>query len=204
MYDDTGWYLVSISWYCCVLGGTWSAKGLYACIYWKTWRFGQVLPTPDIQTTEYRATQLVYSISLSWVTQFDISDLWQADIPNACVISLIWVQSSMMRGPAKMRTKMIASERTRRVSRILIRVSSLHFLPNDKPSAVSPTFREPDHHHHHLGGNQLLSWWPEQSTLSTYCLHWPSWQDDISRTAQKRSCWISPHLVESLLTKNKR
>ena len=32
VYDFTGWYLVSISWYCLVLGGTGSAKG---CIYWK-------------------------------------------------------------------------------------------------------------------------------------------------------------------------
>ena len=32
VYDDTGWYLVSMSWYCLVLGGTGSAKGLYACI----------------------------------------------------------------------------------------------------------------------------------------------------------------------------
>ena len=63
VYDDTGWYLVSISWYCLVLVGTGSAKGLYACIYWKKWRFGRVLPMPHIsQTTEYRATQLVYSI----------------------------------------------------------------------------------------------------------------------------------------------
>ena len=35
VYDDNGWYLVSISWYCLILGGTRSAKGLYACIYWK-------------------------------------------------------------------------------------------------------------------------------------------------------------------------
>ena len=62
VYDDTGWYLVSISWYCLVLGGTGSAKGLYACIYWKKWRFGRVLPMPDRQTTEDSATQLVYSI----------------------------------------------------------------------------------------------------------------------------------------------
>ena len=62
VYDNTGWYLVSISWNCLVLGGTGSAKGLYACIYWKKWRFGWVLPMPDRQTTEYRATQLVYSI----------------------------------------------------------------------------------------------------------------------------------------------
>ena len=64
VYDDTGWYLVSISWYCLVFGGRGSAKGLYACIYWKKWRFGRVLPMPDRQTTEYRATQLVYSIKL--------------------------------------------------------------------------------------------------------------------------------------------
>ena len=68
VYDDTGWYLVSISWYCLILGGTWSAKGLYACIYWKKWRFGRVTPMPDIlthsQTTEYSATQLVSSIKL--------------------------------------------------------------------------------------------------------------------------------------------
>ena len=61
VYDDTGWYLVSISWYCLVLGGTWSAKGSYACIYWKKWRFGRVLPMPDTQTSEYRATQLLSS-----------------------------------------------------------------------------------------------------------------------------------------------
>ena len=63
VYDDTGWYFVSISWYCLVFGGRGSAKGLYACIYWKKWRFGQVLPMPDRQKTEYRATQLVYSIT---------------------------------------------------------------------------------------------------------------------------------------------
>ena len=50
VYDNTGWYLVSISWYCLILGGTWSAKGLYACIYWKKWRFGRVLPMPDTLT----------------------------------------------------------------------------------------------------------------------------------------------------------
>ena len=30
VHDDIGWYLVSISWHCLVLGGTGSAKGLYA------------------------------------------------------------------------------------------------------------------------------------------------------------------------------
>ena len=64
VYDDTGWYLVSISWHCLVLGGTWSAKGLYACIYCKKWRFGRVTLMPHIsQTAEYRANQLVYSIN---------------------------------------------------------------------------------------------------------------------------------------------
>ena len=33
VYDNIGWYLVSISLYCLVLGGTGAAKGLYACIY---------------------------------------------------------------------------------------------------------------------------------------------------------------------------
>ena len=59
-YDDTGWYfffiyywyLVSISWYCLVLGGTGSAKGLYACAYWEKWRFGRVLSMPDTHTAE--------------------------------------------------------------------------------------------------------------------------------------------------------
>ena len=52
-YDDTGWYLVSISWYCLVLIGIGSGKGLYANIYhiyWKKWIFGRVLPMPDIHT----------------------------------------------------------------------------------------------------------------------------------------------------------
>ena len=57
VYNETGWYI----------GGTWSAKGLYACIYWKKWRFGRVLPMPDRQKTEYRATQLVYSIKLKLI-----------------------------------------------------------------------------------------------------------------------------------------
>ena len=73
----TWWYWFSISWYCLVLGGTWSAKGLYACIYWKKWRFGRVTPMPDTlthsQTTENRATQLVSSIKhkLSHAMYFD-------------------------------------------------------------------------------------------------------------------------------------
>ena len=50
VYDDIGWYLLSISWYCLVLGGTGSAKGVYACIYWKKWRFGRVLPMPHSDT----------------------------------------------------------------------------------------------------------------------------------------------------------
>ena len=59
VYDDTGWYLVSISWYRLVLGSTGSAKGLYAGINWKKWRFDCVLPMPHRQTTEYSTTQLV-------------------------------------------------------------------------------------------------------------------------------------------------
>ena len=65
------WYLmvqsqhmtILASWYCLVFGGSGSAKGLYACIYLKKWRFGRVLPMPHTQTTEHRATQLVYSIN---------------------------------------------------------------------------------------------------------------------------------------------
>ena len=51
-----------VSQYCLVLSCIRSAKGLYSCIYWKKWRFGQVSPMPDRQTTEYRATQLVSCI----------------------------------------------------------------------------------------------------------------------------------------------
>ena len=50
VYDDTGWYLVSISWYCLALGGTGLAKGLYACIGWKKGRFGQLTPIPHTLT----------------------------------------------------------------------------------------------------------------------------------------------------------
>ena len=35
-YDDTGSYLVSISWYCLVLGGTGSAKGLKPVYFGKS------------------------------------------------------------------------------------------------------------------------------------------------------------------------
>ena len=62
----TEWYWVSITQYCLGLSCIGSAKGLYACIYWKKWRFGRVTPMPHTlthsQTTEYRATQLVSSI----------------------------------------------------------------------------------------------------------------------------------------------
>ena len=54
VYDDTGWYFVSISWYCLVLGGTWSAKGLYACIYWKKWRLGRVTPILVYKSIKYK------------------------------------------------------------------------------------------------------------------------------------------------------
>ena len=33
-----------------LLVGTESVQGLYACIYWKKWRFGQVTPMPDSLT----------------------------------------------------------------------------------------------------------------------------------------------------------
>ena len=55
----TWWYLVSISWYCLVLGGTGSAKGLYACIYWKKWRFGRVLPMPHTHTYKHSQQKIV-------------------------------------------------------------------------------------------------------------------------------------------------
>ena len=72
VYDDTGWYLVSISWYCLVLGGTGSAKGLYSCIYWTKWRFGLVLLMPHSQTDRQQNIVLLSLSnvqSLSWVTQ---------------------------------------------------------------------------------------------------------------------------------------
>ena len=62
VYDNTGWYLVSIK--LVLLDIRWYrvSKGLVCLIYWKKSIFGQVSPMPDRQTTEYRATQLVYSI----------------------------------------------------------------------------------------------------------------------------------------------
>ena len=63
VYDDTGWYLVNISWYCLVFGGTGSAKGLYACIYWKKLRFGRVLPMPDISLTDRQQNTGLLSLS---------------------------------------------------------------------------------------------------------------------------------------------
>ena len=50
--------LIGIRWY------RFSRGLVYACLYWKKWRFGQVLLMPDIQTTEYSATQLVHSIKI--------------------------------------------------------------------------------------------------------------------------------------------
>ena len=80
VYDRTGWYLISICWYCLVLSGTGSAKGLYACIYWKKWRFGQVTLIPDTQTTEDSATQLFYSIkfklSHAILSKNEITDIY--------------------------------------------------------------------------------------------------------------------------------
>ena len=62
--DDTGWYMVSISLYCLVLGGTGSAKGLYACIYLRRWRFGRVTPMPDRHIHRQQNIGLVYSKKL--------------------------------------------------------------------------------------------------------------------------------------------
>ena len=53
-----------------------SVKCLYACIYWKKWRFGQVLPMPDTQTTEDRATQLLYSIQFKLSHAISILIIW--------------------------------------------------------------------------------------------------------------------------------
>ena len=50
-----------------------SAKGLYACIYWKKWRFGRVTPMPDTLTDrQQKIVLLSFSTvsSLSWVTQY--------------------------------------------------------------------------------------------------------------------------------------
>ena len=44
------WVISGTLWYCLILGGTWSAKGLYACIYCKKWRFGRVTPMPHTLT----------------------------------------------------------------------------------------------------------------------------------------------------------
>ena len=64
VYDDTGLYLVSISLYCMILGGTGSAKGLYACIYLRRWRFGRVTPMPDRHIHRQQNIGLVYSKKL--------------------------------------------------------------------------------------------------------------------------------------------
>ena len=87
VYDYTGWYLVSKSWYCFFLGGTGSARGLYAFIYWKKWRFGRVLPMPDTLThsqTEDRATQLVSSI------KFKLSHAIQNCLGSQTQILIFW------------------------------------------------------------------------------------------------------------------
>ena len=57
--DDTGGYLVSISWYCLVSCGKASAKGLYACIYWEKveiWSGVIDASHTHSQTTECSAT----------------------------------------------------------------------------------------------------------------------------------------------------
>ena len=42
-----------------VIDVTGSEEGIYAFTYWTEWRCGQVLPMPDSQTLEDRATQLL-------------------------------------------------------------------------------------------------------------------------------------------------
>ena len=87
VYDDTGWYLISLSWHILVLGGTGSAKGLYACIYWKKWRFGRVLPIPNRQTDWQQNIELLNLStvwSLIWVTQFPF--LWPPPLPVPLLI----------------------------------------------------------------------------------------------------------------------
>merc|ERR1711978_716945 len=56
------WYLMVLGQYMTILAGTWSAKGLYACIYWKKWRFGRVTPMPDTLTDRH---QNIVLLSLS-------------------------------------------------------------------------------------------------------------------------------------------
>ena len=75
VWGDAGWYMVILGQYNLVLLGIkwyWVCKMLYCLYILKKQRFGRVLPIPDIQTTEYRATQLVYSIKfkLSHATLF--------------------------------------------------------------------------------------------------------------------------------------
>ena len=45
----TWWYWVIIIRYWLALDGTGSVYGFYSRIYWKKWRFGQVLPIPHTQ-----------------------------------------------------------------------------------------------------------------------------------------------------------
>ena len=67
VYDDTGWYLVSIGWYCLVLSGTGSAKQPNSFV-WSLF-FG---PKPNLSgssSSSYETFQIVETISSSpaWV-----------------------------------------------------------------------------------------------------------------------------------------
>ena len=46
------WYWVRITWYRLALSGTGLVQGFYACIYWKKWKFGRMLPQRDGQTND--------------------------------------------------------------------------------------------------------------------------------------------------------
>ena len=65
VYDDTGWYLVSISWYCLVLGGTGPAKGLYACIYLAKVEIWSGVADASLTHTHTHRQQNVVLLSLS-------------------------------------------------------------------------------------------------------------------------------------------
>ena len=68
VYDDTRWYMVSISWYCLVLGGSakvqqWASLPVYI-EKMEIWSCVTDPSNTHTQTTEYSATQLVSSIKL--------------------------------------------------------------------------------------------------------------------------------------------
>ena len=80
VYDDTHYKLV-------LLGIRWYMVRQRACMpvyIGKKWRFGRMLPMPDIrQTTEYRATQLVYSIKFKLIHAIILKTLFSSFIKSA-------------------------------------------------------------------------------------------------------------------------